>query len=71
MGSYSQGQCNLLDDADAYVNSVMSSQGPSVLLITPLPSERKRYLSASDVTESDIKKARNDKCSGDRLKVKA
>ena len=48
----------LPEDADEYVNSVMGSQGPNLLLRTPLPSSRKRCLSAPD-GETEIKKPRN------------
>ena len=61
----------LLEDADEYVNSVMGSHGSAVLLRTPLPSGRKRCLSAPD-GESEIQKPRNgyDK-SGNRQVIKA
>ena len=48
----------------------MSSRCQSVLLKTPLPSGRKRYLSASDATESEIKKVKSDNSENDRLKIK-
>ena len=48
----------LLEDADEYVNSVMGFHGSAVLLRTPLPSGRKRCLSAPD-GESEVKNPRN------------
>lgn len=68
-----QEPCNLLEEADEYVKSVMSSQcaSASVTVKTPLPSGRKRFLSAPDVTESEVKKARNDTSDDERLTVKA
>ena len=50
----------LLEDADDYVSSVMSSQSSTLVLRTPLPSGRKRFLSAPNGTECEIKKSRND-----------
>ena len=50
----------LLEDADDYVSSVMGSQRSTLVLRTPLPSNRKRFLSAPDGTESEIKKSKND-----------
>lgn len=51
---------NILQDAEEYVNVVMSSQQVSAVLRTPLPSGRKRHLSMPAVGESELKKIRSD-----------
>ena len=61
---------NISQDAEAYVDSIMSSQRIT-RVDTPQHSGRKRHLSVPFASDSTVKKARNDNDNSRRVMVTA